>query len=65
MQVSVSGAVGTAFLAVLLLVPGGRAAAQIEHDYTQVKYDRGLNVQPAFEGGCATPTTPSISGSAT
>ena len=50
MQVAVSGALGIVFLAVLLLVPGGQAAAQIEHDYTQVKYDRGLNVQPAFEG---------------
>ena len=55
MQVSVSGAVGTVFLAALLLVPGGQATAQIEHDYTQVKYDRGLNVQPAFEGWVRNP----------
>lgn len=55
MQVSVPGAVGTAFLAALLLVPGGQAAAQIEHDYTQVKYDRGLNIQPAFEGWVRNP----------
>ena len=55
MQVSVSGVIGTAFLAALLLVPGGPAAAQIEHDYTQVKYDRGLNVQPAFEGWVRNP----------
>ena len=55
MQVSVSGPIGTAFLAALLLVPGGQAAAQIEHDYTQVKYDRGLNVQPAFEGWVRNP----------
>ena len=46
---------GTVFLAALLLVPGGQAAAQIEHDYTQVKYDRGLNVQPAFEGWVRNP----------
>lgn len=55
MQASVSGAFGTAFLAALLVVPGGPAAAQIEHDYTQVKYDRGLNVQPAFEGWVRNP----------
>ena len=55
MQVAVSGALGIVFLAVLLLVPGGQAAAQIEHDYTQVKYDRGLNVQPAFEGWVRNP----------
>ena len=55
MQASVSGALVTAFLTTLLLVPGGPAAAQIEHDYTQVKYDRGLNVQPAFEGWVRNP----------
>ena len=55
MQVSVCGAISTAFLAALLLVPSGQAVAQIEHDYTQIKYDRGLNVQPAFEGWVRTP----------
>ena len=55
MQVSVSGALGAVLLATLLLVPGGQATAQIEHDYTQVKYDRGLNVQPAFEGWVRNP----------
>ncbi len=54
-QVSVSGAISTAFLCALLLVPDGQAAAQIQHDYTQVKYDRGLNVQPAFEGWVRNP----------
>ena len=55
MQVSVCGAISTAFLAALLLVPSGQAVAQIEHDYTQIKYDRGLNVQPAFEGWVRNP----------
>ena len=55
MQVSVSGAAATGLLAALLLAPAGQAAAQIEHDYTQVKYDRGLNVQPAFEGWVRNP----------
>ena len=54
-QVSVSGAIGAVLFAALLVVPSGQAAAQIEHDYTQVKYDRGLNVQPAFEGWVRNP----------
>ena len=50
MQVLVRGAIGIFLPVAVLLVANGQAAAQIEHDYTQVKYDRGLNVQPAFEG---------------